>query len=121
MLERIQPESNKPETYSSSVKAGGFLFLSHQGGATSSDDVRVQLQACFDSMEKVLVKSGAGLENLVKVNMLLKHKEDFPKCEDVFYQRLTSGFPARTTYVTDFVSPKLLVQIDAVAFVGEEK
>lgn len=119
MLERIHPESNKPETYSSSVKAGGFLFLSHQGGATSSDDVKVQLQACFDNLEKVLAKSGGTLEDLVKVNMLLKHKDDFPKCEDVFYQRLTSGFPARTTYVTDFVSPKLLVQIDAVAFVGE--
>lgn len=103
------------ETYSSCVVAGDYIFTSHQGGGHGSNDVVVQLEASLKNLESALMAAGATLDDVVQVNLLLKNAEDFPKAEEVFRKVFRNGFPARTTIITDFVSPQLC-QVDGIAY-----
>lgn len=115
MIKRLSlcPEG---ETYSSCVIAGDFIFTSHQGGGQHTADVAVQLEATFRNLEKALHAAGATLDDVVQLNLLLKDASDFPRAQEVFRQFFLHGFPARTTYVTGFVAPEVVVQVDAVAY-----
>lgn len=104
------------ETFSSCVIAGDFIFTSHQGGGQHSSDVDVQLQASFRNLENALKAANATLDDVVQINLLLKNAGDFGKAQEVFRRVFQNGFPARTTYVTEFVAPEVVVQIDAVAY-----
>jgi len=115
MSKKVDLYPDREYTFSSYVEAGDFIFTSHQGGARG-EDVVSQLEAAFQSLKETLKAAGAGLDDVVKVNLLLKNKVDFPLTKDVFRRVFKNSFPARTTIITDFVSDGILAQIDAVAY-----
>jgi enamine deaminase RidA (YjgF/YER057c/UK114 family) len=58
--------------------------------------------------------AGAGLEDLAKVRVYIKRKEDYEKCRAICDERL-GGLP--TIYAeADVCRPDLLVEIEGVAF-----
>jgi len=115
MSKKVDLYPDREYTFSSYVKAGDFIFISHQGGAPGGDVV-CQLEEAFQSLRETLKTEGAGLDDVVKITMLLKNKEDFPRIEDVYRRVFKNSFPARTTIITDFAAEDILVQIDAVAY-----
>lgn len=119
MSKKVDLYPDREYTFSSYVQAGDFIFTSHQGGS-AGEDVADQLEAAFQSLRETLKTAGAGLDDVVKINLLLKNKEDFPLTKDVFRRVFKNSFPARTTIVTDFVSEGILVQIDAIAYVNKQ-
>jgi len=119
MSKKVDLYPDREYTFSSYVQAGRFIFTSHQGGA-AGEDVVCQLEASFQSLKNMLKAAGAGLDDVVKINLLLKNKEDFPLTKDVFRRVFKNSFPARTTIITDFVSSGILVQIDAIAYLNTE-
>lgn len=119
MINKVDLNSDKDYTFSSCVEAGDYVFTSHQGGRLDSDSFEVQLDACFQRLAKTLKAVDLTLDDVVKVNLLLKDIDDFRKTKDIFRKYFKNGFPARSTITTEFVTPKILVQIDAVAFKGE--
>lgn len=116
MIQKLYLYPEPGETFSSCVIAGDFIFTSHQGGGQSSDDVVVQLEATFRNLENALKAANATLNDVVQINLLLKNAADFQRAQEVFRKVFQNGFPARTTYVTEFVAPEVVVQIDAVAY-----
>ena len=114
MSKKVDLYPDREYTFSTYVQAGNFIFTSHQGG--HGEDVASQLEAAFQSLRDTLKAAGAGLDDVVKINLLLKNKEDFPQIKDVFRRIFKNSFPARTTVITDFVTEGILVQIDAVAY-----
>lgn len=120
MIKRINlsgstnPQSN--DTYSPCVMAGDFIFTSHQGGNQDSNDAAVQLEGSLLSLERTLEAAGVTLDDVVQLNLLLKNADDFRGTKPVFERFFKSGYPARTTYITDFVAPHILVQVDAIAY-----
>lgn len=119
MTTRIDLKPGENETYSSCVVAGDYIFTSHQGGGQHSADVGVQSEASFRNLECALGAAGATLDDVVQITLLLRDAEDFQRAEEVFRKVFRNGFPARTTIITDFVSPNILCQIDAVAYKKE--
>lgn len=115
MSKKVDLYPDREYTFSSYVVAGDFIFTSHQGGA-HGEDIVSQLEASFQSLKETLKPEGATLDDVVQINMLLKNKDDFPRTKDVFHRVFKNGFPARTAIITDFVSPGILVQIDAIAY-----
>lgn len=121
MLKRINLDPEKDWDFSSCVIAGDFIYTAHCGGKTAVADVAVQLEAAFLRLTQVLAAANASLDDVVQINMLLKDPADFPKTKAVFKQFFKNGFPARTTYVSDFVAPGNLVQLDAIAYKPQAK
>lgn len=106
-----------PYTYSSAVVAGDTVYLGlHRGfGDTFSE----QLADVLDSLRDTLGELGLALEDLVKVNVWLKHIEDLPAMEQGFRDYFDEGeFPARMTSTTAFIDADCLLMIDGVAYKG---
>ena len=121
-IERI--DLNNPEwefTFSSCAVAGDYVFTSHHGGVVDNEGNRLesveeQTQQCFESLAKTLDAAGVTLDDVVKTTVLLKNSGDFEKVKDVYKSVFPEGYPARTTIISEFLSPEILVQIDAVAY-----
>jgi len=111
-----QPTHCGDETCPSCVVAGDFVFLAHHAGGFESDDVRVQMRACFESLKSTLASVGATLDDLVQVNLYLRSIEDLRDARDVFFDYFEAGFPARTATTTDFVDSACLCMLDGVAY-----
>jgi 2-iminobutanoate/2-iminopropanoate deaminase len=121
-IERI--DLNNPDrefTFSSCVIAGDYVFTSHHGGYDFENDrwpesVEEQTKQCFKNLQRTLETAGVTLNDVVRTTVLLKNPGDFEKVKNVYRRVFTDGYPARTTIISDFLAPEILIQIDAVAY-----
>jgi 2-iminobutanoate/2-iminopropanoate deaminase len=105
-----------PYSYASAVAAGEYVFLGlHRG---FGENFAEQLEDIFKHLKKTLGEFGLGLENLVKVNVWLKHIQDLPEMEKAFNKYFDEGkFPARMTATTEFIDEDCLVMVDGTAYI----
>ena len=104
------------ETCPACVVAGDFIFLAHHAGGFESNDIVYQMNICFEKMERTLKSAGASLEDMVQINLYLRHIEDFRPARDVFFKYFKNGFPARMASTTDFVDAACLCMLDGIAY-----
>lgn len=103
--------------YSPGVVSGGFLFLSGQGpfgpdGERVGADLREQVLATLDNLERLAEAAGARLEDTVRFGLYLKNPQDLAAVNQCFEERLSRPFPARTAVYTDLRG--FDVEIDAI-------
>lgn len=107
--------------YSEVVAAGDWVFLNFCVGNVGHG-VEAQVRGALDNMEARLALVGLSLENVVKVDVLMRDPWDIPTMEKVFKERFKGAYPARKTIATEFAhkggSDGLHIQIDAVAYRG---
>lgn len=107
--------------YSQGVWAGDLLYLSGQTpidpgtGRLVSDEVAEQTARVFDNLEAVLTAAGLTMEDVVKCNVFLTGMDDFAAMNEVYGQRFTSPFPARTTVAVAGLPLGARVEIELVA------
>jgi len=104
-----------PYSYATAVVAGDYAFIGlHRGFGESFAE---QFECAFAGLQKTFADIGVPLENMVKVNVWLKHIEDLPKMEKLFYNYFAEGnFPARMTATTKFIDRDCLLMVDRVAY-----
>lgn len=56
----------------------------------------------------------------MKLKMQEKNLSNYPKYNEIYREYFTSGFPARTTVVTDLVHDDFLVEIEVIAWTPEK-
>lgn len=71
--------------------AGSLVFCSGQlpadeKGQLIPGDIKAHTKQCILNLEKVLQAAGAGLQNLVKVNIFLRSMDDFAAMNEVYEQ-----------------------------------
>ena len=107
--------------YSEVVVAGDWVFLNFCVGNVGQN-VEQQVHGALDNMEARLALVGLTLENVVKVDVLMKDPWNIPAMEKVFAERFKGKYPARKTIATEFAHKGgengLQVQIDAIAYKG---
>ena len=109
--------------YSSAIKAGGFVFVSGQGpwdpalGRFSGTTIEEQTDLTLRNLQAVLEQAGAGLEDVVKVQVHLRDIEDFDRFNQIYMQYFAAPRPARTTVGSDV--GEIMIEIDAMAYVGQ--
>ena len=69
-------------------------------------------------MLSVLAEGGASPADVLKCTVYLKDIADFQKMNDIFSQTFGPTPPARTTVQAHLAEPTMLVEIEAIAFVG---
>ena len=110
---------NEDFAYSEIVEAGDFVFLSFCVGNVGGS-IKEQVHGALDDMERRLAKVNLTLQNVVKVDVLLKDAWNIPIMESVFKERFQGIYPARKTIQTEFAHTGgpdgLHVQIDAIAY-----
>lgn len=115
--------------YSQSVVADGELvFTAGQGGFGSDgdvvdpDDAEAQIRQAFANVAAVLEAEGASLRTIVKMTVYLARASDYDAFKRVRGELFAPPYPASTAIVAGgFLFEGMLVEMDAVARVGEER
>lgn len=90
------------------------VYIGHFGG--SGTTVEEQLENNLKNLQKSLEEINLGLENVVKLTIILKNIKDFHKIHNIWIKYFTiENYPVRTTITSDFIDDSCLVQIDGIA------
>jgi enamine deaminase RidA (YjgF/YER057c/UK114 family) len=114
--------------YSQSVLTEGELvFTAGQGGfgddgVVISDDAVEQIRRAFANVDAALRAGGASLETIVKMTVFLADASLYDAFKTVRAELFSAPYPASTALVAGgFLFEGMLVEIDAVARVGEAR
>jgi 2-iminobutanoate/2-iminopropanoate deaminase len=125
----IQTDEGAPPrgAYSQGWRAGDFIFVTGTGpigpdGSVQGDTIEEQTELTIDNIEAILKSEGATLDDVVRVSAYLLDTSLFPRYNAVYARRFRKPYPARTTVGSDLrVVPGMMIEIDAIAYVGDAK
>lgn len=107
--------------YAQACKASGFIFVSGQGpldpatGKLCSPGIASQTRQALTNVRSILKSMRASMKDVVKTTVILANANDFAAMNDVYKEFFAEPYPARTTFIGQFVIPGMLVEIDATA------
>jgi 2-iminobutanoate/2-iminopropanoate deaminase len=115
----------RPEyPYSPGTAGGGFVYTSGQvawdehGELVGLGDPTAQTRQVLSNVESVLREAGATLDDVLKCNVYLADIRYFQAMNDVFSMFFPAHPPARTTVQAPLAEPAMLVEIEAIAWIG---
>ena len=126
MLHQVRSESTpKPAgPYSPGIRCGQFLFVSGQGpfdpqsGQVPGDSIEAQTRQTLENVRAILA-GGTDLAHVVKTTVILTDVSLFGRMNEIYKQYFAEPYPARVTYGAALANPRMLVEIDAVAYLGD--
>jgi len=124
--QHINPETmHAPTGYSHLVKAGDTIYLSGQvalardGSLVGKDDPVAQAEQIYKNIQAALASVGASLRDLVKITTYVVSQDCFEAENASRTKYLANDPPASTLLVVSrLATPEILMEIDAVAYVG---
>jgi reactive intermediate/imine deaminase len=123
---RIAPTGTDVATpagpYSPSVRIGTIVASAGQTGAHPDGRVDAdtigQTRQTLENVRRALAASGAGLEDVIKVQVFLTRADQFEEMNEVYAEYFSAPYPARTTVYVGLRNP-FIVEIDALAVVPD--
>ncbi len=118
----FQPRPAYP--YSPGARGGDMVFTAGQvawdetGEVTGIGDVAAQTRQTLKNVVAVLREGGASVDDVIKCNVYLADIRDFEMMNTEFAKVFPTDPPARTTVEARLAEPTMLVEIEAVAWVG---
>ncbi|MBH5389955.1 RidA family protein [Bradyrhizobium diversitatis] len=115
------PPHVKAPPLSFATRVGDLLFVSGIPGFDASGELPDGFEAQFANVvvniRRVLDEAGAGMQDLVKVNVLLTRASDVAAMNALYAGAFgPPPYPARTTCVVQALPrPEMLIEIEAVA------
>lgn len=109
--------------YSQGLRAGDFIFVSGQGpldpasGKIVGDTVEEQTARVLENIKAILEAGGATMADVVKVTAHLSDLSLFERYNKVYATYFPDPKPTRTTVGSQLLG--ILVEIDAIAYVGD--
>ncbi len=110
--------------YSQALRAGDFIFVSGQGpidpatGKVVGETIEEQTARTIENIQAILEAGGASLGDVVKVSAHLTDLALFDAYNRIYATYFPDPKPARTTVGSQLKG--ILVEIDAIAYVGEK-
>jgi 2-iminobutanoate/2-iminopropanoate deaminase len=118
----FQPRPTYP--YSPGTMADGWVFTAGQVNWNEKSekvgigDVRAQTRQVLANVRAVIEEAGGTMADVVKCNVYLADIRYFQVMNEEFAKAFPENPPARTTVQAALAEPEMLVEIEAIAFVG---
>ena len=119
----FQPRPTYP--YSPGTRGDNMVFTAGQvawssdGNIVGIGDIEAQTRQALSNVEAVLREGGASWDDVLKCNVYLKDMGDFQRMNEIFSEVFPDRPPARTTVQTPMAEETMLVEIEAVAYIGD--
>lgn len=110
--------------YSQATIAAGHVYVSGQlpirpdGAALPDDSFEAQARQAIENMLAILVAAGSGPEHLVRATAYIVGVANWPRFNAVYAAMLPDARPARTVVPVPELHHGFLVEVDAIALVG---
>lgn len=110
--------------FSSAVRAGDFVFVTgttaadSSGGVVGQDDPYAQTQEIMRKISAALAEVGADMSSVVQTRVYLVRAEDWERVGLAHGEVFADHRPASTMVVAGLLDPHMLVEIEAVAYLG---
>jgi 2-iminobutanoate/2-iminopropanoate deaminase len=111
--------------YSQAVVSGGFVFTAGQIALDPESmevvpgDVAHQTEQVMKNLAAILKAAGCDLSRVVKTTVFLAHMKDFAAMNEVYAKHFGEHRPARSTVAVKALPRNTLVEIEAIARIGE--
>jgi 2-iminobutanoate/2-iminopropanoate deaminase len=118
------PGASPMGAYSQGLRVGDFIFVSGQvprdpeTGKIVGDTIEEQTERVLENIKAILAAGGATMEDVVKVSAHLSDLALFDRYNKVYSSYFPDPKPTRTTVGSQLLG--FLVEIDAIAYVGEK-
>ncbi len=107
--------------YSHAVWTGNLLYCSGQTpidpstGKLVDGEIAEQTQQAFNNLQSVLADAGLTMDQVIKVNVYLTSMTNFAGMNQVYQERFSAPYPARTTVAVADLPLNALVEIELIA------
>lgn len=106
-------------TYSQAVKVGNTVYLSGQIGldpATMNmvDGIEAQIIQVFENLKAVIEASGAGFNDIAKLNIFLTDLGHFTLVNEIMARYFQQPYPARAAIGVASLPRNALVEMDGI-------
>jgi 2-iminobutanoate/2-iminopropanoate deaminase len=125
MTERVVvgelPVGGSAPLISSAVRWGDLLFLSGRAPIDTttmevvSDDFETQARDVLRQIGESLEEAGSSFAHVLRVQCYLLRAEDFGVWNTVWAETFPAPRPVRTTIVTEFTVPGMLIEVEVTA------
>ena len=108
--------------YSQGWRAGDFVFVTGTGpndpatNTITSDSIEKQTEQTIRNMESILEADGASLSDVVKMTAHLSDITLFSRYNTTYASIFQKPYPVRTTVESGFADPKMLIELDCIAY-----
>jgi 2-iminobutanoate/2-iminopropanoate deaminase len=115
------PVGGSQPLISSAVRWGDLLFLSGRAPVDTAtmqvvaSEFGVQARNVLDQVVATLAEAGSGPEHVLRVQCYLADEDDFAEWNEVWAEYFPPPRPVRTTIVTGFVVPGMLIEVEVTA------
>ena len=106
--------------------SGTLLFISGltardpDGNVVGAGDIKFQTETILENMRKLLAVAGGSMADIVKVTVFIRDMELFDQIHEVRRRYFSEPYPASSMVeVSRLVSPEHLIEIEAVAAIGQ--
>lgn len=105
--------------YSQAIRAGNTVYLSGQIGLDPQtmvmvEGVEAQAHQVFRNLRAVAKAAGGGLDDIVKLSILMVDLSDFAKVNDIMAGYFGTPYPARATYQVAALPRGGLIEVEAI-------
>ena len=116
---------NKPQGFSPATRVGNTIFVSGQvavdgsGNLVGEGDCGAQSEQVFKNLEAALTAAGGTRDDITKITAFIVNPDDYPAYAAVRNVIFPENGPASSSvFISGLVSPKFLIEIEAIAVVG---
>ena len=114
-------------TFAPAVKKAGLIFLSgssaidHKTGEfVGEGDIVAQTGQIYKNMNEVLEAAGASMADIVQTTDYITTTEGYKETANIRREFFGDSFPASTGFIVPrLLNPKALIEIDAIAVIGD--
>ena len=127
-MKKIISTDNAPAAigpYSQAVRYGEIIYISGQlpinpsTGSFSGNDISSQTKQCLENLKAIVDEVGCDMSSILKTTVLLDDLSNFAIMNEVYETYFDFEFPARAAYQVAKLPKGALIEIEAIAAIGE--